>query len=599
MEKLRQAIFNDSETRIYPIVKSAVVRKAAATQVKKFIRAQIKDQDLQEKLMPDYEIGCKRMLVSDDFLPALNRKNVTVETRGVARFTADGVVTGDGRTLPFDAVVFATGFDLESHKRGIDVTGQGGVNLKALWQDQSDAYRASMVPGFPNYFLVTGPNAGVGTSSVVYLIEQSVNWIIEVIKTAGRSKLISVCKDACRQFSDNVQQQLGETVWATGCDSWYISPNGRNETLFPGNAQDFAEQMSHVDTDDFIVTDIAGQNDLHPTEWAPLHPQSDKRSIEMRELDPTLQAILFSEEARNAPDMTQMSPDGARAYYKAMVAKLESTISIPSETEDGVMDLTDRSLSYRIYRPDTDATKAPALVFFHGGGMMVGDLDTHDNPCRAIVKRSGVCIISVEYRLAPEHRFPTAAEDGYDAFCWVVENADTLGIDPGHVAIGGDSAGGNVSAAVTLMLRDRGGPACAAQLLIYPAVGPEKDTGSLVELASGYGLDRDLIDWFNGNYAPSLVDRADIRVSPLRAKTHANLPPAIVITAGFDPLRDEGLAYAEQLKACGVSVQYREYPDLIHGFLSWVGVIPSAQDALNEIADLLASAFPVTASANI
>ena len=586
MAEVREEFFVDRDTRLYPIVVNPAIRKIAGDEIKTFIRSQVTDPALQDQLIPDFELGCKRILISDDFLPCLNRDNVAVETNGVASVTADGVVTGDGTEVKVDALIFATGFDLEGHRNAMSITGAGGVALADVWRDQADAYRSSMVPSFPNYFMVTGPNAGVGTTSIVFLIEQAVEWIIDVIKLAGRDKLISASAEACAAHSANIHERLGKTVWASGCDSWYIGSNGRNESLFPGNAQDFADQMSAVAMDDLIIVDAPAGAGAPAPNWAPRRGRAVPK-VSTRKLDPTIKAVMFAPDAQNAPSIASMEVADARAYYKGLVAKLEAPLSLTCAIEDGAMELAGRTLSYRIYRPTKGDRPQPAMVFFHGGGWVIGDLDTHDNSCRALALRSGCAIISVDYRRAPEHPFPAPMEDGYDAFVWVAKNALRLGFAPRCLGVGGDSAGGNIAAAVALCLRDRGGASCAWQTLIYPAVNALDDSASLEEFAKGYGLDADVLEWFAGHHIPDGADWTDQRLSPLLAESLSGLPPAIVITGGFDPLRDAGEAYADRLRASGVAVAFREYPDLIHGFMSWAGLVPSAGAAMDEIGKLI------------
>lgn len=584
MQALRDEMFDDRDTRLYPIVINPLLRQAAAAEIKSHIRSQVTDPEVLKNLLPDYELGCKRILISDDFYPALNRENVALETSGIARITPDGIVNGAGKAQSFDAIIYATGFDIEAHKLGLDLTGPGGVRLADIWKDRTDAYNAVMVPAMPNYFMVTGPNAGVGTTSVVYLIEQTVGWIVDMIKHAGRDKLVSVRPEACLQYSDAVQARLGDTVWASGCDSWYVAPNGRIETLFPGNAKDFADQMAQIDLDDFITSRIAGRDDLPTPNWTPQRGQSNETPKDTRKLDPTIKAILSSPEVKTGPKMHQMSAADARLFYKGMVAKLEEPIAPACDVENHQMPLEGRNLDFRIYRPVGASENRSAMVFFHGGGWVIGDLDTHDKSCRALANHSKIAVISVDYRRAPEHQFPVPLNDGYDAYCWLAEHAAGFGFDADCMGIGGDSAGGNIAAAVTLMLRDRKGPACAWQVLIYPSLAPYSETQSSVDFAKGFGLDSDVQEWFAEQYFPKGTDFSDPRVSPLKAPSLDGLPPALIATAGFDPLRDTGADYAEKLCHAGVPVTYVEYSDLIHGFKSWAGIVPSAKAALKDMA---------------
>jgi cation diffusion facilitator CzcD-associated flavoprotein CzcO/acetyl esterase/lipase/NAD(P)-dependent dehydrogenase (short-subunit alcohol dehydrogenase family) len=583
MDAMRRELFLDRDTRLYPIIINRTIRHIAAQNIKTFMRSKVEDGDLQERLMPDYEVGCKRILISDDFLPALNRDNVRLVTESIDRMTSDGISTSSGEDIGFDAIIYATGFDIEGHVHSLGVTGPGGVTLEQVWKDRTDAYKSVMIPAFPNYFMVTGPNAGVGTTSVVYLIEQSVDWIVEMIKTGGRDRLISVKPDACARFSNDIQARLGDTVWASGCDSWYIAANGRIETLFPGNAQDFADQMSLIEPEDFTFSTIAEPQRGPAPNWAPLR-ESQAAMPDVRRLDPTIKAILASPDAQNGPKMHLMTPDDARAHYKGMVQQLEGPISVTCAVEAHQMPLNGRTLDFRLYRPNKEKAPGPAMVFFHGGGWVIGDLDTHDNSCRVLANESGVSVLSVDYRRAPEHPFPAPINDGYDAFVWVARNAASLGLDPRRLGIGGDSAGGNMAAVVSHMLRDKGGPPCAWQALIYPSTAANHATPSAGDFAAGYGLDATLQEWFAAHYIPEGVDPSDPRISPLYAADHSGLPPGFIATAGFDPLRDGGADYADKLKSAGVRVRYTEYPDLIHGFKSWAGIVPSAAAALKDMA---------------
>ena len=239
----RDDMYWDRENRLYPIVKNEVIRRMAAEDIKGFMRSQVTKTEYHDALTPDYELGCKRILISDDFYPALNRDNVAPITSPVGQMTETGIVTEDGTARDYDAIIYATGFDIQGHQFSMDLRGEHGLALSDWWKDGSEAYRATLVPHFPNYFLVTGPNAGVGTTSIVHLIEQSISWIIKAIDLAGNDLSIGVSHDTTRAYNIALQDELSQTVWASGCKSWYLTDDGRIETLFPGNAQDFEAQM--------------------------------------------------------------------------------------------------------------------------------------------------------------------------------------------------------------------------------------------------------------------------------------------------------------------------------------------------------------------
>jgi acetyl esterase len=238
-------------------------------------------------------------------------------------------------------------------------------------------------------------------------------------------------------------------------------------------------------------------------------------------------------------------------------------------------------LPARLYTPfAAGAPIGPGLVYFHGGGFVTGDLDSHEMICRRLADSARMRVISVAYRLAPEHRFPAAPDDALAATKWAFEQGEAIGFDPSKIAIAGDSAGGNLAAVTAQQLKAQGGPKLAAQLLIYPLVQFLQMTPSQVRFKAGYGLTQAGQDWFANNYLPNREAALDPRCSPLVANDLAGLPPARIVTAGFDPLLDEGRAYAEKLEACGVPTAYVHYPDQIHGFFNLTAVSGVAKGAI-------------------
>jgi acetyl esterase len=238
---------------------------------------------------------------------------------------------------------------------------------------------------------------------------------------------------------------------------------------------------------------------------------------------------------------------------------------------------------YRTNEPD-----APLLVFYHGGGHAIGSIDSHDDLCREICRTGGMHVLSVDYRLAPEHKAPAGSDDAYAAYLWAREHAAELGADPRRVAVGGDSAGGNLSAVVSQMARDNGAPLPALQLLFYPVVDHSCQSRSRTLFASGFFLTRHDMDWFTAQFLDGAsVGADDPRVSPLLAADLSGLSPALVATAGFDPLRDEGRRYAEALRAAGTPVDYREYGSLVHGFANF---FPLGGASATATADVISAA---------
>lgn len=309
-------------------------------------------------------------------------------------------------------------------------------------------------------------------------------------------------------------------------------------------------------------------------------------------LDPIVKGLLDQMAANPMPKLWEVSPAQGRELYRTMAQMLEPQgIAIGKVDNLTIPAPSGGELKLRVYTPvAAGSTALPAVVYFHGGGWVIGDLDTHDTLCRTLATEAGARVISVDYRLAPENKFPTAAEDSYAAAKWVEEHAAKLGIDPNRIAVAGDSAGGNLAAVVCLMAKQKGSPHVVYQLLIYPVTQWKAETISMNTFAEGYFLEKRAMHWFFDQYAPA-ADPNDWRVSPLAAADVAGLPRAYIVTAGFDPLRDEGKAYADKLNRAGVAAVYVDYPTMVHGFFNMSGVLPTAREAIADAAKALRKTF--------
>jgi len=304
-------------------------------------------------------------------------------------------------------------------------------------------------------------------------------------------------------------------------------------------------------------------------------------------LHPQIQTILERVARSPLPPYHAVPAHIARRIYRDTRAVLSPK---PPEIAEARLLVFDNSVAVRAYRPVLNET-LPALMFFHGGGWTIGDLDTHDVVCRQLAIGARCAVFSVDYRLAPEHPFPAAVEDCFSATQFVFQNHKSLKVDATRIAVGGDSAGGNLAAVVALMARDKGGPPLVYQLLIYPATDQRCELPSFERNGQGYLLTKEGILFFRGGYLPNPKDRTDWRASPLLAASHANLPSAFVITAGYDPLVDEGKAYAERLAQAGVKVAHKEFCDMTHGFVLFGGVVDAANAAVAECCERLRGAF--------
>ena len=304
-------------------------------------------------------------------------------------------------------------------------------------------------------------------------------------------------------------------------------------------------------------------------------------------LNPQAKVLLDQMAAMGMPPIHEQEPEAVREANRLPPAVPGATMA---HVEDRSIPGPGGEIPVRIYRP-TEASDHSLLVWYHGGGWVIGDLDGADVTCRELAARSGSVVVSVDYRLAPEHRYPAAHEDCYAATVWAAGNAAELGADAGKLAVGGDSAGGNLAAVVSLRARDESGPAIRFQLLVYPVTDHNYETVSYNDNAEGYLLTRDGMEWFWNHYLGPDGDGSHPHASPLRADDLSGLPPAHVITAEYDPLRDEGEAYAERLRGAGVAVTQTRYAGQIHAFYGMHGVLDDATNAAQESAEKLKAAL--------
>jgi acetyl esterase len=309
-------------------------------------------------------------------------------------------------------------------------------------------------------------------------------------------------------------------------------------------------------------------------------------------LDPQVRAFLDELEQAGAAPLSSLAPQQARAVVREDMPNWDPPQPV-ARIENRRLPGPAGSIPIRIYAPET-ARPSPVLVYYHGGGWTLCDLDTHDGACTRLANGAGCLVVSVDYRLAPEHKYPAAADDCYAAFAWVAENAAQWGGDARRVAVGGDSAGGNLAAVVSMMARDRGARRPLFQLLIYPATDFRGNTPSYSENAEGYLLSRDDMRWFWANYLAREEDGQQPYASPLLAGDFRHLPPAFIATAEYDPLRDEGEAYGARLRLSGVPAEVVRYDGLIHAFLQRTERFDRARKALADMCRALGTAFTQT-----
>lgn len=550
--------------------------------VREKIREVVKDPETAAALTPhDHPFGAKRPCLDTNYYATYNRPNVTLvnlRQEPIKAITASGITTGR-RSFDVDVIVFATGFDamtgaiLAVHP----IMGRGGKSLSDAWANGPQTYLGLTVAGFPNLFMITGPGSPSVLSNMAVSIEQHADWVVD--------RLIEIRKAGFTAIEATETAQTGWARHMADCsmltlhrlaNTWYTGAN------VPGKAQGVMPYTGGVGPYRSICNDVAGRGMLGFRLSGPNIPEQCNDGEVVR-LQPDVRLVLNMLAEMNLPPLESMGAEGARAFLDEFNKGRPAGRPV-GEVADGTLPGADGPLSYRLYRPATPGPH-PIVVYFHGGGWVLGDAQSDDPFCRDMCRRTGMIFVSVGYRHGPEHRFPAAAEDGYAATRWIAEHAAELGGSAGPVMVAGWSAGGNIAAVTCQLARDRGGPEISGQLLLCPVTDCSFDRPSYNDNATGYFLTRSLMYWFWDIYC-SPADRTDPRASPLRGQL-AHLPPAFVVTCEFDPLRDEGVAYAEGLAAVGVPVQQLQARGHFHSSFVMVDVVITGVSGRQQMAEAL------------
>ncbi|MGV7219009.1 flavin-containing monooxygenase [Bradyrhizobium sp. UFLA05-112] len=550
--------------------------------IREKIRDIVKDPETAAALMPhDHPFGAKRPCLDTNYYATYNRPNVTLvnlRQEPIKAINAAGITT-DKRSFDVDVIVFATGFDaMTGAIRAVHpITGRGGKSLSDVWADGPQSYLGLTVAGFPNFFMITGPGSPSVLSNMAVSIEQHVDWVVErlaALRDAGFTTIEATERAQAgwgRHMADCSMLTLHRLA-----NTWYTGAN------VPGKVQGLMPYTGGVGPYRSICDEIVARGMLGFSLTGP-NVAAQCNDGEIVRLQPDVRIVLGMLAQLNLPPIESMGALGARAFVNEFNQARPAGRPV-GEVVDGTLDGADGALRYRLYRPATPGPH-PIVVYFHGGGWVLGDEQSDDPFCRDMCQRTGMMFVSVGYRHAPEHRFPAAAEDGYAATRWVAAHAAELGGTPGPVIVAGWSAGGNVAAVTCQLARDRGGPQISGQLLVCPVTDCTFDRPSYEENAVGYFLTRSLMYWFWDIYC-SPAERTDPRVSPLRGKV-AGLPPAFVVTCEFDPLRDEGIAYADALAAAGVPVEQLQARGHFHSSFTMVDVVVTGVRGRVQMADAL------------
>jgi cation diffusion facilitator CzcD-associated flavoprotein CzcO/acetyl esterase/lipase len=554
-----------------------------AEKVREKIRAVVKDPQIAELLCPkDHPFGTRRPCLDTGYYATFNRPNVRlVDLRSdpIQTITATGIALAD-EAMDFDAIVYATGFDAVTGPIvSVDITGRDGVSLKQKWAHGPTTYLGLTSVGFPNFFTVTGPGSPSVLSNMMVSIEQHVDWVADCLAhlRAEGMTTIEPTETAEAGWVTHVNDCANITLYPTA-DSWYMGAN------VPGKPRVFLPYVGGVDAYRKACDDVVAAGYLG---FRLGGPESTRcRDGVIRRLQPDVAMVLTMMAASNLPTFDSLPVEQARDLFARLGATRPPGPTV-GEITDGTMPGAGGPLAYRVYRPATPGPH-PVVVYFHGGGWVMGSHTSDDPLCRDLCRRSGALIISVDYRHAPEARFPAAADDGLAAVRWVADHAAELGGIPGQLVVAGWSSGANVAAVVCQRARDVGGPKILGQLLLTPPTDCDMTRAAYVENVDGYFPTTSFLKWSWDHYADP-ADRP--KASPLRASDLSNLPPAFVVTCEFDPLCDEGIAYAQAMAAAGVPVREMTARGHTHGSLMMVDVVVSGEGMRAEMASALRGFF--------
>jgi cation diffusion facilitator CzcD-associated flavoprotein CzcO/acetyl esterase/lipase len=595
-ERLEEAYAAGGLFDILGVFADQAVNPAANDIVADFIREKIRekveDPEVAEALCPkDHYFGTKRPCLDTNYFETYNLPHVRlVDLRKtpITTITETGIDTAS-ESFEVDAIVYATGFDaMTGAIVAVDITGRDGVTLKERWADGPLNYLGLQSVGFPNFFMITGPGSPSVLSNMAVSIEQHVDWVTDCLTDLRDQgfETIEPTPTAEAGWIQHVNDCADITLHPTA-NSWYMGAN------VPGKPRVFFPYIGGVDVYRGTCDQVRNEGYLGFRLTGPGGEQCNDGVV--NRLQPDVRLVLEFMATLELPLIESLSPADARAFM-ATAAEERPPGPEVAEIVDGVLPgAAGNELAYRLYRPEGDGPH-PVVAYFHGGGWVLGGHDSDDPLCRDLCVRSGAIIVSVDYRHAPEDRFPAAAEDAFAALQWIDAHTTELGGIPGQLAVAGWSAGGNVATVAALMARDAGGPELSGQLLMTPVTDCDMARPSYVENADGYVLTAPLMAWFWDHYTDP-EQRTDWRVSPLRASDLSGLPPTVVVTCEFDPLRDEGIAYAEALSEAGVAVQHINGRGHTHTSLSMVDVVLSGAPVRAEMAAALQGFFPASVPA--
>ena len=554
----------------------------AADYIRDRIRARVRDPKVAEALCPgdDHPYGTKRAIFETDYYETFNRDNVTlvdVRATPIQTITPNGLRTTTD-DFEFDVLILATGFDaLTGPLLAMNVAGRDGVRLTDVWSNGPRTYLGLAVPGFPNLFIITGPQSPSVFSNMPMSIEDHVEFVADAITTLRErgAGVFEATDEAAQEWQTLVLGLADQTLFPQAKSSWYTGANvpGKPRVLmaFAGGVPLYRAICAEVEGNGFGGFAIDGSATPSPP---------------MIDLDPAVAFVLGAMLIQDPRPFDALPLAEQRAAIEGLrflqLPRRESVRVVATSYPSG-----DGQRPVRVYIPDGGEADRPVVVFFHPGGWITGSIDVSEEPCAAMADELGAVVVAPSYRLAPEHPFPAATDDTVAALHWVAATAREYGGDPHRIAVAGESAGATLAAVAAQRLRDEGGPALAAQVLLYPPIDPDADTASRRRYRNGPILTTAALEQMWTQYLQDPAAKESPLAVPSKAASLEGLPPALVLTVEVDPLRDEAEGYARQLADAGVPTEVVTIPGLVHAALNMSAYVPRSAEILHAVVDYL------------
>ncbi len=560
MKLHRARIYAQYESRAIGFTRiKSVMDLAVGLPFKGLLRKQVQDPALRAQLTPDYPIGCKRILLSNDYLATMAKPNVNLVTQGIRRITADGVETVDGRHHPFDAIVYGTGFAATEFLAPMTITGRNGQDLNDAWQKGAQAYLGMTVPGFPNFFMLYGPNTNLGHNSIIYMLESQIAHVMRCLKAADQAGASTVEVDATRytRFNRTIQDRLRSTVWQ-GCKSWYVDANGHNSTNWPGFTFGYRWLTRHASLNayHFSSPDRRGGQVVRHAE-----PSGVVESVSAGVLRALLR-VTFKALIRPPFGV------GAQRFVVSALARL-----MPGVGGVNIAHQTMGTMPAEVISSQATQGQGPVVLYLHGGGFCVGSARTH----RSVTTRlaaAGMTVWVPHYRLAPEHPHPAALEDALSCYRHLLDQ----GVAPQQIVVCGDSAGGGLALSLALKLRDAGEPLPAGLMLMSPFLDTGL-SGDTVRSASArdpmlnVAWLKQAVRWYAPPNGPQLLD-TDLQ----------GLPPMLIQVGDQEVLQSDSMRLNALAARCGVACKLEVHEGRWHVFQLQAPFLASATHAVHRLA---------------